>query len=118
MTDAPVSDSAGAAAPAPGARPVPARPSSTGPAAAAPVPPRSIDEIEADLDATRARLAQRLDDLQDYVDPRNVAQRQLAKVRGVFVDEYGGIKPDRVLVVVGVVAVILGIGAMRRRHRG
>lgn len=114
MTDAPVSATSGAAAP--GGRPAPARPAPTGPAA--PVAPRSMDEIEADLEATRVRLAQRLDDLEDYVNPRHVAQRQLAKVRGIFVDEYGGIKPDRVLVAVGVVAVVVGIGAMRRRHRG
>ena len=82
-----------------------------------PPPPRTMDEIEADLEATRERLAGRLDDLQEYVSPRNVAQRQLDKVKGVFVDEYGGIKPDRVLVAVGAVVVVVGLGVVLRRHR-
>ena len=80
-------------------------------------PPRTMDEIEADLEATRERLAGRLDDLQEYVSPRNVAQRQLDKVKGVFVDEYGGIKPDRVLVAVGAVVAVVGLGVVLRRRR-
>lgn len=81
-------------------------------------PERSLDEIESDLDATRARLADRLDELQAYVSPKNVAQRQLDKVRGVFVDEYGGVRPDRVLMAAGVVVAIVGLGVLRRRRRG
>ena len=81
------------------------------------VPQRSADEIEAGLDATRARLAGRLDDLQEYVAPKNVLDRQLTKAKRVFVDEYGGIKPDRVLVAAGVVAVVLGLRILRRRRR-
>jgi len=79
--------------------------------------PRTMDEIEAELDATRERLAGRIDDLQEYVSPRNVAQRQLDKVKGVFVDEYGGIKPDRVLVAVGAVVAVVGLGVLLRRRR-
>ena len=82
-----------------------------------PPPPRTMDEIEAELEATRERLAGRLDDLQEYVSPRNVAQRQLDKVKGVFVDEYGGIKPDRVLVAVGAVVAVVGLGVVLRRRR-
>ena len=85
--------------------------------AAPPPPPRTMDEIEADLEATRERLAGRLDDLQEYVSPRNVAQRQLDKVKGVFVDEYGGIKPDRVLIAVGAVVAVVGLGVVLRRRR-
>ena len=43
--------------------------------------------------------------------------RQVAKVKGVFVDEYGGIKPDRVLIAAGVVAVVVGLRILRRRRR-
>ena len=110
MTDAPVSDKA-AAAPGPS---VPA----TGGSSDKPAPPRSMDEIEAELDATRQRLAGRIDELEEYVQPKNVALRQLDKVRGVFVDEYGGIKPDRVLMAAGIVIAVVGIGALLRRRRG
>ena len=84
---------------------------------APPAPPRSMDEIEAELQATRDRLAGRIDDLTDYVKPANVVERQKAKLKSVFVDEYGGIKPDRVLMAAGVVVAILGLGVLRRRRR-
>jgi hypothetical protein len=83
-----------------------------------PAPPRSMDEIEAELDATRQRLAERIDELEEYVAPKNIAQRQLDKLTGVFVDEYGGIRPDRVLVAAGVVVAVVGVGLLLRRRRG
>ena len=110
MTDAPVSDKA-AAAPGPSAP-------ATGAPSDKPAPPRSMDEIEAELDATRQRLAGRIDELEEYVQPKNVALRQLDRVRGVFVDEYGGIKPDRVLLAAGVVVALVGVSALLRRRRG
>lgn len=85
----------------------------------APVPPRSMDEIEAELAATRERLAGRLDELQEYVSPKNLIGRQVEKVKGVFVDEYGGIKPDKVLIAAGaVVGVVVLLGVLGRRRRG
>ena len=116
MTDAPVSHKAATTPDGAGPRPGRSRidGGATSPAKA---PQRSLDAIEADIDATRARLAGRLDELQDYVSPRNIADRQMQKVKGVFVDQYGGIKPDRVLVAVGVVALVIGIGVLRRRRR-
>ena len=82
-----------------------------------PKPERSMAEIEAELDATRARLAGRIDELTEYVAPRNVLDRQVGKIKGVFVDEYGGIKPDRVLMAAGaVVAVVVLLGITRRRR--
>ncbi len=82
-----------------------------------PPPPRSMDEIEAELQATRDRLAGRIDDLTDYVKPANIVERQKAKLKGVFVDEYGGIKPDRVLMAAGIVVAVIGLGLLRRRRR-
>ena len=80
-------------------------------------PQRSVVEIQAELDATRERLAGRIDDLQEYVTPKNVMNRQVDKIKGVFVDEFGGIKPDRVLIAAGVVVglvVVLGVSRRRR----
>ena len=89
----------------------------TGGAAEAAPAPRSLDEIEADLDATRARLAENIDALADYVNPRNLLGRQVDKVKGVFVDEYGGIKPEPILIAAGVVVALVGIRLLRRRGR-
>jgi len=80
-------------------------------------PVRSTAQIEADLDVVRARLAGRIDDLEDYVAPENVAKRGVASVKRVFVDEYGGIKPDRVLMAAGVVVLLVGLRAAGRRRR-
>ena len=80
-------------------------------------PPRSMDEIEAELDATRERLAGRIDDLTEYVKPANIVERQKNKLKSVFVDEYGGIKPDRVLMAAGIVVAVVGLGVLRRRRR-
>ena len=80
-------------------------------------PQRSVSEIQAELDATRTRLAGRIDDLQEYVTPKNVMNRQVDKVKGVFVDEFGGIKPDRVLIAAGVaVGLVVVLGVSRRRR--
>jgi hypothetical protein len=80
-------------------------------------PPRSAAQIEADLDVVRARLAGRIDDLEDYVAPKNVAKRGVDSVKRVFVDEYGGVKPDRVLMAVGAVVLLVGLRAVGRRRR-
>jgi hypothetical protein len=82
-----------------------------------PPPARSMDEIEAELDATRERLAGRIDDLTDYVKPANILERKKAKLKSVFVDEYGGIKPDRVLMAAGVLVAVVGLSVLRRRRR-
>jgi hypothetical protein len=86
-------------------------------AAAKPAPPRTAAEIEADLDAVRARLAGRINDLEDYVAPKNVAKRGVNSVKSIFVDEYGGVKPDRVLMAVGAVVLLVGLRAVGRRRR-
>ena len=83
----------------------------------APPPPRSMDEIEAELQATRDRLAGRIDDLTEYVKPANIVERQKNKLKSVFVDEYGGIKPDRVLMAAGIVVAVVGLRVLRRRRR-
>lgn len=94
----------------------PADPTAT-PARRKPVDERTPAQIEAELIATRERLAGRIDELQEYVAPRAVVGRGLAKVKRVYVDEYGGIRPERVVATVAVVAVLIGLRALRRRSR-
>jgi hypothetical protein len=40
------------------------------------------DEIRADIERTRAALSDDVDDLAESVKPKNVAQRQVDKVKG------------------------------------
>lgn len=79
--------------------------------------PRTQAQIEADLEATRDRLAGRLHNLAAYVTPKAVVQRQVDKAKSVYVDEFGGIRPTSVLVTAGVVIGYLAIHALRRRRR-
>ena len=82
-------------------------------------PPRTPDEIEAEMNETRERLAATLTQLQDTVEdtfaPRNILNRQVAKVRNYYIDEYGAVRPERVVKTVGtVVAVIVVIKVTRK----
>ena len=51
--------------------------------------------------------------------PKNVLSRQVDRVKGVFVDEFGGIRPDRVAIAAGVVVGVVVLRSLiRRRRRG
>ena len=75
-------------------------------------------QIESEIEATRNRLASRLDDFQDYVKPANVVDRGVASAKGVFVDEYGGVRPERVAIAAGAVVALIALRALSRRRRG
>lgn len=91
-------------------------PTAKGTPATKPPDTRTAAQIEAELEVTRNRLAGRIDDLQAYVAPKAVLGRQVEKVRGFYVDEFGGIRPERVLATAGVVVAVIGIGLLRRRR--
>ena len=65
--------------------------------------PRSLADIENDMDATRARLSQTLDELKVATSPKNIADRQVRKVKAFYVDDYGAVRVDHVAITVGVV---------------
>ncbi len=81
-------------------------------------PKRTAAQIESEIEATRNRLASRLDDFQDYVKPANVVDRGVASAKGVFVDEYGGVRPERVAIAAGAVVALIALRALSRRRRG
>jgi hypothetical protein len=82
------------------------------------MPPRTAAAAQAQLDETRATLVESIDALKDYVSPKNVVERQVARVKSFYVDEHGGVRVERVA---GAVAVVVGValvaGLLRRRHR-
>ena len=80
-------------------------------------PRRTAAQIESEIDATRSRLASRLDDFQDYIKPANVLDRGVNSVKGVFVDEYGGVRPERVAIAAGAVVGLIALRALARRNR-
>jgi hypothetical protein len=84
-----------------------------------PAPPRSIAEIEADIAATRESLVQNVGNLQvavkQTVDPKRIVLVQVTRVRSIYIDEYGGVRPERVAVTVGVVVSIIVVRKLTRR---
>ena len=85
----------------------------------APAPVRSIAEIEADITTSRENLVQNVAQLQVAVqqtfDPKRILTVQVTKVRSFYIDEYGGVRPERVAVTVGVVVSLVALRRVKRR---
>ena len=81
-----------------------------------PVPPpaRTPAEIEADIEATRARLAGTVDAIAYRVKPANVARRGARGVMSQVVDKDGNLRADRVAVLATAVAGFVGLVLWRR----
>jgi hypothetical protein len=81
-----------------------------------PVPPpaRTPAEIEADIEATRARLAGTVDAIAYRVKPANVARRGVRGLMSQVVDRNGNLRPDRVAVLAAVVGGAVGLVLWRR----
>ena len=71
------------------------------------VRPRSPQEIEAEIVQARQNLASTLDQLADRTNPKNVAKRGAAKIRGVVRNPGGSIKPKPVAIIAGVVVLFV-----------
>lgn len=72
---------------------------------------RSPEEIAKDLDATRERLVSNLDDLVTRAQPEVVARAQMQKVKAFYVDEFGGVRVDRVAKTAG---IVFGLAVLRK----
>ena len=70
-----------------------------------------LDSLESDIEATRERLADTIDQLVYRASPKTVARREVASVRAVYVAPDGSPRTDNILktagVVVGVVAMMV-----------
>lgn len=87
-----------------------------------PAPARSIAEIEADITSSRDALVKNVEQLERAVkqtfDPKRILAVQVTKVRSFYIDEYGGVKPERVVVTVGVVVSVVVLRRVSRRIFG
>ena len=76
------------------------------------------DELVDEIDQIRDRLADTVDALIDRSNPKNIARRGLANLKGRFVDETGSPKLGTIIPVVGgTLAVVAGIVVVRRLLR-
>jgi hypothetical protein len=87
-----------------------ARVSSTKPASA-----RTPEEIEAEIAATRARLASTVDELVDKAHPRNVAKRQVEQARSQVFDPEGHLRTEKIATVAGAIAAVIVLLMIVRR---
>ena len=72
---------------------------------------RGLDTIEGEIEATRERLADTIDQLVYRASPKTIAQREVESLKSHFVDRSGNPRTDNILktfgVVVGFVTVIV-----------
>jgi len=77
-----------------------------------------LSSLEREMDATRARLANTIDQLLHRANPKTIVQREITTVRSHFVAPDGSPRTDNILKVavgvVGVVAVLAVIRAITR----
>ena len=64
----------------------------------------SNDSIEREMERTRARLASTIDQLVYRTSPKTVIRREVATVKGAFVDAHGNPRTENILKVAGGVA--------------
>ncbi len=82
---------------------------------------QSIDEIEAEIKAARARLAGTIDELAYRAQPQQIVARQKESLMASFADatraEDGQLRTERIAAVLAVVAALaIGLGLLRRRR--
>ncbi|MDQ3627699.1 MAG: DUF3618 domain-containing protein [Actinomycetota bacterium] len=75
---------------------------------------RDPDDIVADIEATRHRLAGTVDAIIDRTNPKNIARRALESVKSRFVDDSGAVSVTKVAPVAGAVCgVVVLVVALR-----
>jgi hypothetical protein len=77
---------------------------------------KETTELEAEMEATRERLAGTIDQLVDRASPKTIVRREITSVKGFFVDlRTGQPRTDNILKVVGgVVGVVMLLAVVRR----
>ena len=84
-----------------------------------PVAGRSPQDLEHDIETTRDRLADTLDELLFRIKPKTIVQRQAEETKSHFYDQYGRLRTDRVAMVagaaVGVVAFFVVVRKLSNR---
>jgi Protein of unknown function (DUF3618) len=81
----------------------------------APPGTRSPQELEYDLEQTRDRLADTLDELLFRVKPKTIVQRQIAETKSHFVDAQGQVRAEKVAAVAGAAVGVLAFFVVVRR---
>jgi hypothetical protein len=77
-----------------------------------------IDDLVAEIDQIRGRLASTVDELIERGHPKAIASRALDDLKSKFVDETGSPRVEKIVpVVAGAAAVVAAIVVLRRLTR-
>jgi type VI protein secretion system component VasF len=79
---------------------------------------RTPESIEGEIEQARDQLVATLAQIKAQTAPAALARRGGRAVAGLFTNEQGGIRPERIAASVGVVAAVVGLkiwGRSRRR---
>jgi hypothetical protein len=77
---------------------------------------RTPAEIEAEIAATRERLAGTVDAIADRVKPANVARRGAESARAQVVDEQGQVRTTRAAAIAAAAVALVGLAVWRRNR--
>lgn len=81
------------------------------------VAPPTVAQLQAEVEAARNDLVASIAQLREETTPGSLVKRGGRAVAGVFTDEYGGIRPERVAIA-GAVVVLFVTWRVLRRRRG
>jgi hypothetical protein len=76
---------------------------------------RQPDSIERDIEEVRERLAHTIDELVHRTSPKTIVRREVATVKGFFVDAQGNPRTENILKVAGGVAGFVAVLVVIRR---
>ena len=76
----------------------------------------SIADLQAEVEAARDELVASLSELKSQTTPKAMVQRGGRTVTGLFTDEFGGVRPERVAIVGAVVVGVVVLALWRRRR--
>lgn len=74
-------------------------------------------ELQAEIAAARDDLVASIAQLKEQTAPSALVRRGKAAVTGFFVDEYGGVRPERVAMAAGAVVTLVVLRRWRRSRR-
>jgi hypothetical protein len=76
---------------------------------------RGLESLENDIEATRARLADTIDQLAYRASPKTIARRELASLKAVYVAPDGSPRTDNMLKTAGAVVGFVTLMVVLRR---
>jgi Protein of unknown function (DUF3618) len=80
--------------------------------------PRTVAEIERDLEATRNRLGETINELQSTLSPSRLAERSKVKAKALVTDDNGEVSPEKVArIAAGAVAGLVAVAVTVRLGR-